>query len=359
MMQPHRTPQQTPHPLGGPKEKEKMLNGELYMPYTNELTADRESCKVRVAKYNDGHLYTTKKDDRLALLNLILEPQDQTIRVPGAPPTSRVGKNTYVDAPFKCDYGYNIVIGQDVAIESGCFISDPREVYIGNFSMIGPDVKIMGKQYPYNPSERKGSLVGKARGFKIIIGEGVCIGAGCIISPREENCKNGELVIGNGAYIPDGTIVTKVSSIAMSWPMTNSHNRTSPSIAFSISNLPIMLKFRKCFQFMMTNDKISGEGVGTWLLIKPCVHFHIIPLSCVLRRPVQLHPLSSTPPFSTDVTKNHENSRCYHWSFVIFLQQAWFSQLLSNELLFNSRKKIWREPVVLNNFISPLLLFQS
>jgi acetyltransferase-like isoleucine patch superfamily enzyme len=206
-------PQQSPHILVGPKEKEKMLAGDLYMPYTNELSADRESCKVRVGKYNDGHLFTTKKDDRLALLNQILEPQEQPNRIPGAQQAPRVGKNTYVDAPFKCEYGYNIVIGQDVAIESGCYISDPREVYIGNYTMIGPHVKIMGKQYPYNPSDRKGTLVGKARGFKIIIGEGVCIGAGCIISPREENCKNGELVIGNGAYIPDGTVVTKVISI--------------------------------------------------------------------------------------------------------------------------------------------------
>lgn len=75
--------------------------------------------------------------------------------------------------------------------------------------MIGPDVKIMGKVYPYHHGDRNGQLNAKARGYKIIIGKQVHIGAGVVISPMEELCKNGELHIGDGAYIMPGTTVVK------------------------------------------------------------------------------------------------------------------------------------------------------
>jgi acetyltransferase-like isoleucine patch superfamily enzyme len=237
-MPPHRVPpQQAPNPLGGPKEKEKMLAGELYMPYCNELTADRESCRANLDNFTRASTYTgipISKEQRTRLMHLVFDPQDQQNRVTGNSPNTRVGRGVYIDIPFRCDYGYNIAIGDDVSIESGCFISDPREVIIGANTMIGPDVKIMGKQYPYNPADRRGALSGKARGYKIIIGEGVCIGAGCIISPGEETCKDGVLQIGAGAYIPDGTVVTKVMPfISMFRAMANRYDRMSQNTPYS------------------------------------------------------------------------------------------------------------------------------
>jgi len=54
---------------------------------------------------------------------------------------------------------------------------------------------------------------GKARGIKIVIGNRVHIGAGCVIAPSEEHVQDGILVIGDGAYINPGSTVVKVSPV--------------------------------------------------------------------------------------------------------------------------------------------------
>jgi len=203
------TNQQPTYLSGQKSDKEKMLIGEFFKPYSKALSDDRDNCRTLLQPFNTN--LGNNREERARLLRKVFESQGGTSRTGASNPT-RVGSGVFVDSPFTCDYGYNIIIGNDVAIERECFISDPREVIIGANTMIGPGVKIMGKQFPYNPFERNGALHGKARGFKIRIGEGVCIGANCVIAPSEDWCKNGELIIGNGACILAGTTVMKVSA---------------------------------------------------------------------------------------------------------------------------------------------------
>jgi acetyltransferase-like isoleucine patch superfamily enzyme len=202
---------QQPIFMGGNRnERDKMKSGEFYKPYDKQLQQDRQNCKSKLTFFNNSPASTREEGARL--LRNVFEAEEANNQLPpNTASINRVGKNTFIESPFRCDYGYNIIIGADVAIESGCFISDPCEVRIEANCMIGPDVHIMGKQFPYNPYERSGTLHGKARGYKITIGEGVCIGAGCKIAPSEEFCKNGVLTIGKGAYVPAGTTVIKVS----------------------------------------------------------------------------------------------------------------------------------------------------
>ncbi|QDS76431.1 hypothetical protein FKW77_004314 [Venturia effusa] len=188
----------------GRTEKEKMLSGELYMPYSRDLQEERERCKEALHSYNNLRKPNTNAEERSRdFRNLLEAPQI------GQQPV-RIAQGVYVDPPFRCDYGYNIFIGKDVAIESGCFISDPREVMIGDETFIGPNVTIMGKIHPYDLESRKGGpMNGKARGIKIIIGKRVHIGAGCVISPSEEHVQDGVLEIGDGAFINPGSTVVK------------------------------------------------------------------------------------------------------------------------------------------------------
>jgi acetyltransferase-like isoleucine patch superfamily enzyme len=187
-----------------------MLTGELYKPYDNQLQDERAKCTSGLYSFNNNR--DVSQQERVRQLRKIFEEQ-ATANHNGQQQVAlqRIGKGVFIDPPFRCDYGYNIIIGADVAIESGCFISDPCEVKIGANTMIGPDVHIMGKQFPIEPNLRNGALHGKARGFRIIIGEGVNISGGVKINPDEKWCENGELVIGEGSYIPAGTVVTKVS----------------------------------------------------------------------------------------------------------------------------------------------------
>ncbi|KAE9989668.1 hypothetical protein EG327_002389 [Venturia inaequalis] len=193
-------------PIGyhGKNEKEKMLSGELYMPYDRELQEERERCREALHSYNNLRKPNINAEERSRdFRNLLEAPQI-------GQQSTRISQGVYVDPPFRCDYGYNIFIGKDVAIESGCFISDPREVMIGDETFIGPNVTIMGKIHPYDLESRKGGpLNGKARGIKIIIGKRVHIGAGCVISPSEEHVQDGVLEISDGAYINPGSTVVK------------------------------------------------------------------------------------------------------------------------------------------------------
>lgn len=186
-----------------------MWSGELYEHASSPLQRDREKCARLLHSFNrDSDLnYAKRMEDFDHILQL---PHPSQINDPSSQARSRRGNMCVVDAPFRCEYGYNLRLGEHVTIESGCHISDPREVVIDSHSYIGPGVKILGKVLPLDPSIRANGIVSQARGFEIHIGQQVYIGANCVIQPDEELCKNGRLEIGNGSYIKPGSVVNKV-----------------------------------------------------------------------------------------------------------------------------------------------------
>jgi acetyltransferase-like isoleucine patch superfamily enzyme len=112
-----------------------------------------------------------------------------------------VGDNVVVEAPFNCDYGYNISIGQDVAIGKNCTILDTCEVKIGDRCNIGPNVNIYTATLPVDPKRRLGSR-GPNLGRKITIDSDCWIGGGVTILPGR--------TIGKGSTVGAGSIVTRV-----------------------------------------------------------------------------------------------------------------------------------------------------
>ena len=74
-------------------EKQKMLDGHLYQPYSEELYKDREYCKGMLFEYN--HLHPLDKEHRDFILKKLLKCQGELC----------------IEQPFYCSYGYNIHIG--------------------------------------------------------------------------------------------------------------------------------------------------------------------------------------------------------------------------------------------------------
>lgn len=95
-------------------------------------------------------------------------------------PVGRVGKNCAVEAPFQCDYGYNISIGNDVLIGADCRISDTCSVTIGDRCIFSPNVNLVCTIYPNDPTCRQGSS-GQALGRNIVIEEDCWIGSNVTI----------------------------------------------------------------------------------------------------------------------------------------------------------------------------------
>ncbi len=110
----------------------------------------------------------------------------------------RFGRDTFIDTPFRCDYGKHITVGKKFYANSGCTIIDVAQVTIGDNVMLGPNVQIITAGHPVHPDSRNS---GYEYGVPVTIGDNVWIGAGAIILPGVN--------IGNDTVIGAGAVVTK------------------------------------------------------------------------------------------------------------------------------------------------------
>jgi acetyltransferase-like isoleucine patch superfamily enzyme len=187
-------------------QKEEMLAGRHYFPFDKELVLERERCNGACWRFNSSTNPNNgvSPEERARLFRDILQPRDHVMSPTQASPVTpvgRVGDNVVVEAPFTCDYGYNITIGQDVAIGKNCTILDTCEVKIGDRCNIGPNVNIYTATLPVDPKRRLGSK-GQTLGRKIIIESDCWIGGGVTILPGR--------IIGKGSTVGAGSIVTRV-----------------------------------------------------------------------------------------------------------------------------------------------------
>lgn len=190
-------------------QKEEMLAGRHYFPFDKELVLERERCNAACSRFNSSTNPNmgVSPEERARQFRDILQPREHGISPSQTSPNSpvaRVGDNVVVEAPFNCDYGYNISIGQDVAIGKNCTILDTCEVKIGDRCMIGPNVNIYTASLPIDPKRRLGSR-GPSLGRGITIESDCWIGGNVTILPGR--------TIGRGSTVGAGSVVTSVGSI--------------------------------------------------------------------------------------------------------------------------------------------------
>jgi len=162
-------------------EKEKMVNGELYIAADSELVKDRENARRLTRLYN--LTLETEGTKRTKLLKELF---------------GSTGENIYIEPNFRCDYGYNIHVGENFYANFDCVFLDVCEIRIGKNCMIAPGVHIYTATHPLNPIER---ISGAEFGAPVQIGENVWIGGRAIINPGVK--------IGNNVVIASGAVVTK------------------------------------------------------------------------------------------------------------------------------------------------------
>lgn len=109
-----------------------------------------------------------------------------------------LGGNPWVNAPFRCDYGYNIHIGDNFICNYNCVMLDVAPIIIGDNVQIAPNVTISAAGHPIHPEARATQY---EYGAAIRIGNDVWLGAGVIINPG--------VSIGDGAVIGSGSVVTR------------------------------------------------------------------------------------------------------------------------------------------------------
>ncbi|KAL8953200.1 MAG: hypothetical protein Q9222_000935 [Ikaeria aurantiellina] len=171
-------------------ERDKMLKGNYYSPFTPALTQDRENCMAAIWRFNNAtnpsHGASPEERQRRFREIMACRPTPEPVSNGNANtqasimPIGRVGENVVVEAPFHCDYGYNINIGNDVLIGADCRISDTCSVTIGDRCIFSPNVKLVCATYPIDPRRRQGSG-GQALGRNIVIEEDCWIGSNVTI----------------------------------------------------------------------------------------------------------------------------------------------------------------------------------
>lgn len=110
----------------------------------------------------------------------------------------KIGKDFVIHSPFRCDFGFNIRIGDHFIGNFNLTILDEAEVVIGNHVMIGPNCSLITITHALDEEQRREGLMA-AR--PITIGDDVWIAANVTVLPGVE--------IGEGAVIGAGSVVTK------------------------------------------------------------------------------------------------------------------------------------------------------
>ena len=162
-------------------EKEKMLQGELYLASDQELVEERNRARKLTRLYNQTE--ETDGETRYTLLKQLF---------------GSLGENAYVEPPFRCDYGYNIHVGENFYANFDCLILDVCPVIMGKNCSLAPGVHIYTATHPVNAQER---TQGAEYGKPVTIGDNVWIGGRAVINPG--------ISVGNNVVIASGSIVTK------------------------------------------------------------------------------------------------------------------------------------------------------
>lgn len=161
-------------------EREKMLAGELYDGNDPDLVAARLRTRDWCQRFNALPAGTTEAHAAL-FAELFGKPVKATIT-----------------PPFRCDYGTNIELGDDVYFNFDCVVLDVAPVRIGARTLFGPGVHIYAASHPMTVADRR---TGLELGLPVTIGADVWVGGGAIICPN--------VTIGDGSVIGAGSIVTR------------------------------------------------------------------------------------------------------------------------------------------------------
>ncbi|HZU39099.1 MAG TPA: sugar O-acetyltransferase [Gemmataceae bacterium] len=161
-------------------EQEKMLAGQLYDPLDPELVRARERARDLCQELN-----ATREADQGVRRRILMEL------------FGKGGDSVWMQPPFYCDYGSNILLGQRVFFNFNCVVLDVCRVTIGNFTLFGPAVQIYTATHPMNAELRRHQEF--ARPIKI--GSDVWVGGGAILCPGVH--------IGSRSVIGAGSVVTR------------------------------------------------------------------------------------------------------------------------------------------------------
>jgi maltose O-acetyltransferase len=161
--------------------RERMLRGELYIADDPDLAADFARAQELVDRYNRTR--HSEQDERDKILRELL---------------GHVGEGVHIRAPFHCEYGTRVAIGERTFLNYDCLMLDVAAVTIGAACQIGTRVQFLTATHPIDPEPRR---IRWESGAPIVIGDNVWLGGGVIVCPG--------VTIGDDTVVGAGAVVTR------------------------------------------------------------------------------------------------------------------------------------------------------
>ena len=158
-----------------------MLEGKPYKAFGEELFKERQLAKELIFELNS--LRPDEVDRRNEIIKKLF---------------GKTGKTFFVEPPLRCDYGYNIEIGENFYANYNCTILDCAKVTIGKNVLFAPNVSLYTAGHPIHYELRKQEY---EYAFPISIGDNVWVGGNTVINPG--------ISIGNNSVIGSGSVITK------------------------------------------------------------------------------------------------------------------------------------------------------
>lgn len=163
-------------------QKEKMVSGDLYLPDDEDIMTEQLQCLDRLYDFNQTR--PTELDKRDAMLKEMF---------------GDIGENCYIEPPLHANWGgKHCHFGKCVYANFNLTLVDDSHIYVGDYTMIAPNVVIATAGHPILPELREKQY---QYNMPVRIGRNCWIGAGALIMPG--------VTIGDNTVIGAGSVVTK------------------------------------------------------------------------------------------------------------------------------------------------------
>ena len=157
-------------------------SGELYLPLDPAITEEQSKCMELLYEYNATR--PSEMEKRMALLRQML---------------AEVGEESYIEPPMHANWGgAHLHLGRNIWANFNLTLVDDTHIYIGDYTMIGPNVTIATAGHPVLPELRQ---EGYQFNQPVFIGNNCWLGAGVIVLPG--------VTVGDNTVIGAGSVVTK------------------------------------------------------------------------------------------------------------------------------------------------------
>ena len=162
--------------------REKMHTGDLYLSADEDLVAEQLTFVEKLYDFNATRPLEHEKRAKM-LKNMFAE----------------IGEDCYIEPPLHSNWGgKHVHFGKGVYANFNLTLVDDTHIYVGDYTMIGPNVVLATAGHPILPELRP---LAYQYNMPIHIGKNCWLGAGVIVLPG--------ITIGDNSVIGAGSVVTK------------------------------------------------------------------------------------------------------------------------------------------------------